>query len=313
MKKIAIILFLFIVSISVFAQDKSLFTGNFSLTEYSKANKHSLFNPYNSFPSNHLFYSGKKGHSREHQAFHILWYHKFTERTKFLGASTVKNRSQNWWDVYNLIYVQRKNISSEEKPGSLAEGYLRRLAERSKKSRKTWGTVGLIGGGICLGLGAAAMSSAEEEGGWEGLGTALAGIMLVSTGVVGVLGGTLSLAIPSGAEREHKDVLRISDPAQRERASHEALSSLASRAKKWRIIGSAVYIASAVYFIVRDKENFYPAATLGGFAAYDLLRKTRAERAYQNYLKEKEYRRELALSIGIMPYGGVKIGLAFSF
>jgi hypothetical protein len=256
MKKIIIILFFFIVSISVFAQDTSLFIRNFSLTKYSKANNHSLFNPD------------------------------------------------------NLIYVQRKNISSEEKSDSLAEGYLRRFAESSKKSRKNRSAVGFIGGGICLGIGAAVLSSAEEKGGfWR----AFTGAMLIGAGALSVIGGTLSLVIPSDAEGELKDVLKISDPAQRERASHEALSSLAARAKKWRIITSAVSVASAVYFIVRDKENFYPAAAFGGLAAYDLLTKTLAERTYQNYLKEKEYRNELELRIGIMPYGGVKIDLAFSF
>jgi hypothetical protein len=274
MKKIVIILFFFIVSISVFAQDKSLFFGNFSLTE----------------------------------------------RTKFLGASTVKNRSQNWGDVYNLIYVQRKNISSEEKPGSLAEGYLRRLAERSKKIRKTRSAVGFIGGGICLGIGAAVISSVDEYGGfWEGFGEALAGAMLMGVGTVGVIGGTLSLVIPFSAEREHKDVLRISDLAQRERASHEALSSLAARAKTWRIVIGAAFAAAAVSLFIENKklsnfqESSFVPATYAGLAAYSFLRKTLAERTYQNYLKEKEYRKELALRIGIMPYGGVKIDLAFSF
>ncbi len=278
MKKIVIILFFFIVSISVFAQDTSLFIRNFSLTKYSKANNHSLFNPDNSFPFNHLFYSGKKGHSK------------------------------------------KKNISSEEKSDSLAEGYLRRFAESSKKSRIKRSAVGFIGGGICLGIGAAVISSADEKSGWwEGFGAGLGGAMLMVAGTAGVVYGALSLAIPSGAEREHKDVLKISDSAQRERASHEALSSLAARAKKWRIIEGAAFAVSTVYFLIKSKESsyfqdsYYFPAIDAGLAVSLLLTKTQAERTYQNYLKEKEYRKELELRIGIMPYGGVKIDLAFSF
>ena len=260
MKKIVIILFFFIVSISVFAQDTSLFTGNFSLTKYSKANNHSLFNPD------------------------------------------------------NLIYVQRKNISSEEKIDSLAEDYLRRLAESSKKSRKNRSAVGLIGGGICLGWGAAKISSADEKGGWwDGLLEGFAGAMLMTVGTAGVVYGALSLIIPSGAEGEHKDVLRISDPAQRERASHEALSSLAARAKKWRIVTGVSFAVSALYYLIENKVSSYFLATDAGLAAYLLLTKTLAERTYQNYLKEKEYQKGLELRLGIMPYGGVKIDLAFSF
>jgi hypothetical protein len=263
MKKIVIILFFFIVSISVFAQDTSLFVRNFSLTKYSKANNHSLFNPD------------------------------------------------------NLIYVQRKNISTEEKLDSLAEGYLRRLAESSKKSRKTRSAVGLIGGGICLGIGAAVISSADEKSGWDGLLEGLGGVMLMAAGTVGVIGGTLSLAIPSGAEREHKDVLRISDPAQRERASHEALSSLAARGRRSRILSGIVEASLSVSYLFATVESlslrYITAATWGAFAVYSFFVKSRAERTYQNYLKEKEYQKGLELRLGIMPYGGVKIDLAFSF
>jgi hypothetical protein len=188
------------------------------------------------------------------------------------------------------------------------------LAESSKKSRKTRSAVGFIGGGICLGIGAAVISSADEKDGWwEGFGAALGGALLMAAGTVGVVYGAVSLAIPSPAERKLKKAIRISDPAQRERASHEALSSLATSAKIWRIVTSAYIAVSAVSSLVESKESSYFPATAAGLAAYLLLTKTRAERTYQNYLKEKEYGKELALRIGIMPYSGVKIDLAFSF
>jgi len=38
------------------------------------------------------------------------------------------------------------------------------------------------------------------------------------------------------------------------------------------------------------------------------MRKSRAERTFQSYLKEKEFQDKLEFRPGIMPYGGVKVG-----
>jgi len=46
---------------------------------------------------------------------------------------------------------------------------------------------------------------------------------------------------------------------------------------------------------------------------YSLIRKTLEERTFQNYLNEKEQRKELTLGIIVRPNGGVRIGLALSF
>lgn len=212
-----------------------------------------------------------------------------------------------------ILFLFFVSISVFAQDTSLAEGYLRRLGESSKKSRKNSSTVGFIGGGICLGIGAAVISAADEKDGLDSFGEGFAGAMLMAVGVVGVVGGAVILAIPSPAERKLKKVIRISDPAQRERASHEALSSLATSAKIWRIVTSAVFAVSAVSSLTEENGSFFSAAAIGSLAAATLLTKTRAERTYQNYLKEKEYGKKLALRISIMPYGGVKIDLAFSF
>jgi hypothetical protein len=45
----------------------------------------------------------------------------------------------------------------------------------------------------------------------------------------------------------------------------------------------------------------------------NFMRKSRAERAFQSYLKEKEFQDKLEFRLGIMPYGGVKIGFVYSF
>lgn len=38
-----------------------------------------------------------------------------------------------------------------------------------------------------------------------------------------------------------------------------------------------------------------------------------AERAFRNYLKEKEFQNRLKFRLGVMLYGGVKIGFVYSF
>jgi hypothetical protein len=268
MKKLAIFLIPLIVSIPAFTQDKSSFTKHFSLIKHSGDNKPRVFK------------------------MDII-----SEGIPFSEAKVLEYKKQNWEDLSNLTHKKQENLSSRKTSESLAEGYLRRLAERKKRNRKTWGAVGLVGGGLVTGLGAATIASTDPYGGWESFGQGLAGAMLMATGVAGVLSGALSLALPSGAEREYKDVLRISDQVQRERISHEALSSLASRGKKRRIRdGILIAILSAVYFFSNETEGYeteayLSAATFGVFAVYEFSRKSAAERAYQNYLKERERRR----------------------
>jgi hypothetical protein len=63
-----------------------------------------------------------------------------------------------------------------------------------------------------------------------------------------------------------------------------------------------------------SKERFYTlAAEYRSLAVYNFMRKSRAERAFRNYLKEKEFQNRLEFRLGIMPYGGVKVGFVYSF
>jgi len=295
MKKILCYFLLLIFPTSIFSQDKLLFPENFSLVKYSGNNNHNFFIPNTALSVNNLFQKEERCHSDRYKLFQIPRFQQFSKRTPFLDVAVLKNKKQKWGYKYSPIYEQGQEIVSEGKSESLAEGYLKRLAERKKRSRKTWGAAGLIGGGVFIGLGVSAISSAEEESGWEGFGAALAGVMFIATGTAGVIGGALSLAIPSGAEREYKDVQRISDLAQRERACHEALSLLSSRGKRRRIFAAGISIAGFFVYIIasKDAENYVSAATYGAFAVYELTRKTAAERAYQNYLKESEYQRRI--------------------
>jgi hypothetical protein len=196
---------------------------------------------------------------------------------------------------------------------SLAEVYLKRLAERKRTNRRTRGAVGLIGGGICLGLGAVLWSSAEEKGGWEGFFEGLGGVTLIALGGTGIVVGGLSLAFPSGAERELTEVLKISDPAQREVASQEALSYLATRGKRYRIITSIVFAGISVYSLFRNENEYGNPGIFGAFAVYSLLRKTPEERAFQNYQQVRDRQNNLGLHLGIGPHGGVVVSFSFSY
>lgn len=210
---------------------------------------------------------------------------------------------------YELQKEQKLEVSSP----SLALGYLKRLAERKKKSRRTRGAFGLIGGGICAGLGAAVWSSAEEKGGWEGFFEGMAGAGLIVLGGTSAVVGALSLAIPSGAERELEDVLKISDPAQREAASHEALSSLAVRGKKSRILTCIVLTGFSAYSLSRKRIDVISSAFFGALAVSSLIRKTPEERAFQNYQQVREQQKKWEFHLGIGPRGDVMVCLSFSY
>ncbi len=301
MKKILSYFLLLVFPISIFSQDKSLLEENFSLVKYSGNNNLNFFISNMTSSVNHFFQIDIKCYSDPYKIFQTPRFQQFSGQLSFLEAAVLKNKKQKWGYDFCPKYGQEQEIGSEEKSDSLAEGYLERLAERNKRRRKTWGAAGLIGGGVFIGLGVSALSSAESSGGWEGFGEALAGAMLIATGAGGVVGGAISLAFPSGAERELKDVLRISDPAQRERACREALSFLASRGKRRRIIAAGISIAAFFAYILssEDTESYIWAATDGAYAFYELTRKTAAERAYQNYLKESEHQRKIKKLISI--------------
>jgi hypothetical protein len=314
MKKLVVFLFIIIFSISVFAQDGTLFTDNFSLIKDPGANNRGFFNFKISFPSNYLFFTENRRHLRQHQIFQIFSFNQYSVRTSLSRIATVEDRRQNWGDRRSLIDGQVENINSEEGSESLAEGYLRRLAEASKKSRKTWGTLWLIGGGIYLGLGVALLSSADEDDEWGEFFAGIFGVMAIASGTVMAGVGIYKLAIPSGAERELDDVLSISDPGHRERASREALSLLAARGRRRRILWGILWAGLSAYALASNETgSLLAAAEYGGLAAYNFMRKSREERMLQSYLKERELQNKLELRLGILPYGGVKIGFVYSF
>jgi len=313
MKKLVIFLILLIFSTPTFAQDGSLFTENFSLIRDQGSNDSGFLSLKNPFPANYLFFTHNKRHSINHQTYQIFSYFQFSDRAQLSRIVNVENGTQKWGEKYNLIYGQQKNINSDEKSEALAEGYLKRLAERSKRSRKTWGTIWLVGGGVFLASGIALLSSVDEDDGLEGFFGGVFGVMAIATGVVLAGGGALTLAIPGSAERELDDVLSISDTGHRERASHVALSSLAARGRRKRIFWGILWAGFSAYALASKERSYLLAAEYGCFAVYNLMRKSRAERAFQSYMKEKEFQNKLKFRLGILPNAGVKIGLVYSF
>ncbi|NIO47816.1 MAG: hypothetical protein GTN73_00025 [Candidatus Aminicenantes bacterium] len=317
MKKLVIFPIFFIFSMHAFAQDESLFVESFSLIRELRDNNQVFFNLNILCPDYHPFFIVNKRDSRQHQPFQIFRSQQSSDRTSLLSIAAAEYGRKNWGDRHNLIhgqlYGQEENISSEEKSESLAEGYMKRFAQRSKKSRKTGGYAALIGGGVSFALGVALLSSADEEDWWEGFWSAFIGVSAIATGVVLTAAGALTLAIPSAAERRYEDILSISDPGQRERASHEALSSLAARGRRGRIFSGILLAGISVLALASEERSYLFAAGYGGLAAYNFMRKSRAERVYQSYLKEKELQNKLEFRLGVMPHGGVKMGLAYSF
>ncbi len=265
MKKLAILLIPLIVSIPVFAQDQSSFTKQFSLIKRPGDNKTGVF-------KNDLI----------------------SEKIPFLDVKALEYKETNWRDLSQLTYKRQINMFSIQTSESLAEGYLRRLAERKKRSRKTWGASFLVGGGIVTGLGVSAIASADD--GLEGFFEGFAGALLIATGGISMVGGTLSLVFPSGAEREYQVVLRISDQSLRERMSHEALSTLASKGKNRRIRNAILFaLFSVAYLIDQDTYGYLSAGTFAVYAGYEFYRKTAAEKAFQYYMQERERQKRLKL------------------
>jgi hypothetical protein len=92
MKKLIILLILFIVSIPAFAQDEPLFAENFSLIKDSGDNIQSFFSLDIESPDNYLFDIEKKGHSKQYQAFQTPGFQQFSERVHLLRFASIENR-----------------------------------------------------------------------------------------------------------------------------------------------------------------------------------------------------------------------------
>ncbi len=195
---------------------------------------------------------------------------------------------------------------------SLAETYLKRLAESSKGRRKTIGVFSLAIGGAMSALGLALLSSEDES--WFDF-SGLAGSLFLISGGAFVVGGTYLLAVPGSAEREYTLVQGISDPAQRDATSQKALSSLAAAGKRNRIISGVISSALAAYILISSLEEDGSDGTLaaslfGASALNSFLRKSQAENMYSDYLEAGKQRGPFGARVGIRTYRGIEFVLS---
>jgi len=225
----------------------------------------------------------------------------------------------SWGGVYNLRYGQQEKMNSFGLSESLAETYLRQMAERLeglKSRRKVSGITLLIlgGGSVALGIGMTVEGDVPLAG------------PLMMIGIGGLAGGAgiWNLVSVSRAERKLSEVQSISNPEQREKVAHNALASLAAGGRTIRIIAitiSAIGCAVGLFakeeritiYGKEEKPLYLYAGIFAGLTAYGLIWRTPEEKVYRDYLEERKRQKELALRIGIGPYGGVRIGLALSF
>jgi len=234
-------------------------------------------------------------------------------------------------DVKNIrrvsFYGQREDISSGGSSESLAEIYLKRLAEELKNSKSLDTFRGrsiiseLIFGGISVAVGTYYMTLDVDPD------DRIPVYLLMGGGGLFCISGILSMTNTSRGERELNKVLSISNLSQRERVAHKALASLAAGGKTTRVLGSMACAAYCVLFIVATDlkftgygfKEYHPisfylfSALMGGLAASILVMKTAEEKAFKNYLKESKQRKELRIRLGIDPYGGARIGFVLSF
>jgi len=227
--------------------------------------------------------------------------------------------SSNWAGLSSLKFGEQEDTSSVGTPGSLAEVYLGRVAEKHKEARKTGGVLGLVAG-TALVVGGFVIASDQDI---EDAGSVGATFIVLGLAMDGL--AIWRLKTPSRAEREFDNVLGIADPAQRERAGREALISLADDARTVRIMSGIVYaIFSAYFFIAQPSDSYYEyyevgsldnlmGASYGALALYTLATKSTEEKALQRYLEESKREQGMGLRLGVGPSGRVQVALVLSF
>lgn len=198
---------------------------------------------------------------------------------------------------------------------ALAEQYLFDYYRKSKSARNTAGIIGLAGGALFMGIGAALV---DREDDWLGFNDFFGGLSVVMGGLMVVVGGA-SLAFPSPAEKAYMRILPIEDALQREKACADALARLAKSGRRSRMIGGGLVLATGVVMLATAEGSDSSGATLaaaaafGGVAAYQFLVKSRPEKIYRAYLEESQVKPVPRMTFGFGPRGRVLIGLSMDF
>ncbi|MGZ5453588.1 MAG: hypothetical protein ACXW2R_05205 [Candidatus Aminicenantales bacterium] len=204
------------------------------------------------------------------------------------------------------------SLVAEQEPTSRAERYLLELALDAKRARSL--------GYVCLGAGAAMLAGGivviagvDDSDGFEGFFEALGGIALLGGGATAMVGGVGVLLIANGPERRYAVVRSLSDSVERERASRDALTSLARSGKAKRYVSGGILSALAAYTLASSSEA-QSVLVLGALAAFQFLRKSREERAYKSFLADEDMPREsIDVGFGPGPHGGLRLVLTASF
>ena len=187
-------------------------------------------------------------------------------------------------------FAQEKAQAQDEEQVriALAEKYLFDYQKKSKSVRNTAGIVGIAGGALFMGIGAALMGGEDD---WLGFNDFFGAMSVVMGGVM-VVGGGASLAFPSPAEKAYGKIQPIQDAVQREQACADALAGMAKSGRRMRMIGGGLTLAvGAVILGTAASEGTSGAylasgALMAGAAAYQFLVKSRPEKIYQAYLDE---------------------------
>ncbi len=204
------------------------------------------------------------------------------------------------------------SLAVEQEPTSRAERYLLELALDAKRARSL-GYVYLGAGAAMVAGGIVVIAGVEDSDGFEGFFKALGGIVLLGAGATAMVGGVGALLIASGPERRYEVVKSLSDSVERERASRDALVSLARSGKTKRYVSGGILTALAVYSLATASEA-QSVLIPGALAAFQFLRKSREERAYARFLADEGYSAErVDVGFGPGPHGGLRLVLTASF
>jgi hypothetical protein len=198
---------------------------------------------------------------------------------------------------------------------ALAEKYLFDYYKKSKSTRNTAGIVGIAGGALFMGIGAALMGGEED---WMDFNDYFGGMSVIVGGAM-VVGGGLSLVLPSPAEKIYGKIQPIQDPVRREQACADALAGLAKSGRRTRMIGGGLTIAAGAVILATaggdETSGAYlaGAALFAGTAAYQFLVKSRPEKIYRAYLDESGVKPVPRLAFGLGPRGTFLVGLTMDW
>jgi hypothetical protein len=205
------------------------------------------------------------------------------------------------------------SLAVEQEPTSRAERYLLELAVAAKRAR-SFGYVYMAAGAAMVIIGGVVLAAGvDDPDGIKGFFEAMGAVVLIGGGAAAMVGGVGALLIASGPERRYEVVKSLSDALERERASRDALVSLARSAKTKRYVAGGILSALAAYSLFTSSDA-QSALIPGALAAFQFLRKSREEKAWARFLADEGIPPEkIEVGFGPGPHGGLRMILTASF